>query len=51
VVYGLPLPETFASAMREEILLGGCVVFGNEPDYKCGECFAVFTPKPFDDEI
>jgi hypothetical protein len=51
VVYGLPLPDTFARAIRGEILLGGCVMFGNEPDYKCGECFTVFTPEPFDEEI
>jgi len=51
VVYGLPTPETFGRAIMGEVLLGGCVVFGSEPDYKCAECFTAFTPKPFDEEI
>lgn len=38
IVFGYPTPETFESADRGEVLLGGCVVDGNEPTARCPEC-------------
>lgn len=33
LVMGLPRPETVARAKRREVILGGCVVSGFEPEY------------------
>ncbi len=46
IVYGLPTPETFARAALGEVLLGGCVVFGNEPDFRCADCGDPWTYEP-----
>jgi hypothetical protein len=47
VVYGLPTAETLARAIRGEVLLGGCVVFGNEPDWRCASCGAAVDLSEF----
>jgi hypothetical protein len=38
VVYGLPTPELFQRAASGEVALGGCVVFGNDPGWRCSDC-------------
>jgi hypothetical protein len=40
IVYGLPSPETMHRAVLGELVLGGCVVFGSDPDMCCGSCSA-----------
>lgn len=40
VVYGLPGAETMKRAHRREVAIGGCIVNGDDPDYRCGNCAA-----------
>ena len=40
IVYGLPGPELEGKAIMGEVLLGGCVVFGSDPDLGCRTCGA-----------
>jgi hypothetical protein len=47
VVYGLPTAETLARAALGEVLLGGCVVLGDEPDWRCAKCGAPFDIAEF----
>ena len=46
-VYGLPTAETLARAALGEVLLGGCVVLGDEPDWRCAKCGAPFDIAEF----
>ena len=47
VDYGLPRAETLARAALAEVLLGGCVVLGDEPDWRCAKCGAPFDIAEF----
>jgi len=47
VVYGLPTAETLARAALGEVLLGGCVVLGDDPDWRCAKCGAPFDIAEF----
>lgn len=47
VVYGLPTAETLARAALGKLLLGGCVVLGDEPDWRCATCGAPFDISEF----
>lgn len=38
IAYGFPYPETFQKADRKEVVLGGCCIWGNDPDWECIEC-------------
>lgn len=38
ILYGYPSPEAREAAMRGEILLGGCCIDLNSPDYQCIHC-------------
>ena len=38
IVYGYPTGETFEAAERGEVVLGGCVIGPEAPDYECGSC-------------
>ena len=38
VVYGEPGPELFEKADRGEVILGGCIVSGLDPEKECAEC-------------
>jgi len=40
IVFGYPSAELFEAAERHEVVLGGCVVYGDEPDARCPECGA-----------
>ena len=38
IAYGYPTAETFEAAEREEVRLGGCVIWPEAPDYECRAC-------------
>ncbi|WP_168625685.1 MULTISPECIES: hypothetical protein [unclassified Cryobacterium] len=38
IVWGMPAGEDFERAERGEIILGGCLLTGNDPDWSCREC-------------
>lgn len=38
IFYGMPSAGVFELIEREEISLGGCVVFGNDPSFQCLLC-------------
>ncbi len=38
VVYGPPTRETEQAAARGEVVLGGCLVSGSDPEYVCAAC-------------
>ncbi len=40
IIYGLPGPDLEARAIMGEVMLGGCVVFGSDPDLGCKSCGA-----------
>lgn len=35
IVYGLPGPDLMESAQRGEVMLGGCLVMDENPDWRC----------------
>src|SRR5439155_5637506 len=42
-----PPPRPWARAALGEVLLGGCVVLGDEPDWRCAKCGAPFDIAEF----
>ena len=38
IIYGLPLPSMGEKERRGEVLLGGCIVSGNDPEWYCKVC-------------
>ena len=46
VVWGLPTKETFQRAVLGEVLLGGCMVFSEAPDWRCADCGANWEEPP-----
>lgn len=38
IVYGLPDFELFESASRGEVAIGGCVIFDDNPTWRCTAC-------------
>lgn len=38
IVYGYPAGDTEEAGRRGEIVLGGCVIRGNEPEWACPIC-------------
>jgi len=38
IVFGYPMPETFEAADRGDVILGGCVVWGEDPTHRCSAC-------------
>jgi hypothetical protein len=38
IVYGLPTGKTFEASERGEVVLGGCVIFGDDPQWQCPSC-------------
>ena len=38
IVFGYPMPETFEAADRGELILGGCLVAGENPTHRCSAC-------------
>jgi len=42
ILYGEPSSEAFEKADRGEIVLGGCIIFADMPEYQCTGCGAQF---------
>jgi len=38
IVYGMATYQAGQAADRGEIVMGGCEVTGEDPNYRCGEC-------------
>jgi hypothetical protein len=38
IVYGLPTAELGEEGARGEVVLGGCVVSANDPEWACPKC-------------
>jgi hypothetical protein len=40
IIYGYPMPEGFAAAERGEVVIGGCIVTGDDtdPEWACPVC-------------
>jgi hypothetical protein len=38
VIYGMPLPELAEEARRGKVILGGCIVEENQPEWLCLRC-------------
>jgi hypothetical protein len=43
IVYGFPSPGWEAKVERGEMVLGGCVTDGEEPDWECSKCSHQFV--------
>jgi hypothetical protein len=46
IAFGLPSEEAAQAARRGEIVLGGCVVTGNDPQWFCSNCEATWRSDP-----
>ena len=40
IVYGFPMPELFEKAKKGEVILGGCEISFNNPEWGCSKCTA-----------
>ena len=38
IVYGLPGPELMHKAQAGEVVLGGCCITANDPQWQCQDC-------------
>ena len=38
IVYGMPGPDLFEAAENGQVALGGCVIFADQPEYRCRKC-------------
>jgi len=38
IVYGMPDGELMEAAENGQVALGGCVIFADQPDYRCSAC-------------
>ena len=38
IIYGYPTDTTLKSWQNKEIELGGCVISGDDPEFKCLKC-------------
>lgn len=38
IVYGMPSYELFKAEEHGEVVIGGCGVFGDAPEYHCKKC-------------
>ena len=38
IVYGYPTAETGEAGARGEVVLGGCVIRGDDPEWACPKC-------------
>ena len=42
IIYGEPTPETFEIADRGELVIGGCCINKESPDWECLNCHIQF---------
>ncbi|MEO5986932.1 MAG: hypothetical protein ABIW50_07605 [Candidatus Limnocylindria bacterium] len=40
ILYGLPTPEAVEASERGELVIGGCLIGGESPDFECRGCGA-----------
>ena len=45
ILYGMPSYDAFLEAEAGKIILGGCVVSGNDPKWGCTDCKAEIYKK------
>ena len=38
IVYGYPSDKLLSDASAGNVRLGGCVIFGDDPNYSCKDC-------------
>jgi len=38
IIYGYPTDATLKSWQNKEIELGGCIITGDDPDFRCMKC-------------
>jgi hypothetical protein len=38
IVYGYPTDATLKSWQNKEVELGGCVIIGDDPEFRCMKC-------------
>lgn len=38
ILYGYPMPEAWEAERRGELVIGGCIVDDDEPEYACADC-------------
>lgn len=38
IVYGDPTEEAYQLSEEDKLVLGGCVILGNSPDWECVQC-------------
>lgn len=46
IAYGMPGPEAEASQRRGEIILGGCIVGPDSPEWGCADCGTLIEQPP-----
>ena len=53
IIYGMPTEEIIEKSKREEVILGGCIIEENHPEYFCNRCKRNYTKdlKIYDDSI
>ena len=49
IVYGFPSPELQEKINREEVISGGCLIYGDEPNWQCKDCKEEFYLKNYND--
>ena len=42
IIYGLPGKSLMDEERRGEVELGGCVITGNDPNFRCKSCLEAF---------
>lgn len=38
ILYGLPVPEMEEESRKGEVMLGGCMIYSDDPDWHCRHC-------------
>lgn len=49
ILYGLPTLEAFERSERGELMLGGCCIYPDSPDFFCKACHHEWRVAPVDD--
>lgn len=49
IAYGYPSEEMFREAQEGRIALGGCIISGNNPEWRCNACGHEFRSIDWDD--
>ena len=45
IVFGYPTDELFEQARRGEVVLGGCIVSDDDPEFACAICTEPVDPR------